>query len=194
MMVRLPIFKPDSTASLSRARMPGFEAEPINHDFDIVALLTVQLDVVGQRSDLAINTDSGKSLLEQIDKKVSMLTLLGTNDGRQDRVLGSLGQQQDAANDLIPRLCRDRLVTLGTESLTRSRKQDPQKIVYLGHRPDGASRVIARRFLRNRNRGTEARNQVNIGFGHLAQELSSKTRKAFDIPTLPFCKEGIECK
>ncbi len=67
-----------------------------------------------------------------------------------------------------------------------------QVIVNLGDRADGRTRIVARRFLRNRNRRAQAADKVDIGLRHLPQELPGEPRKAFDIPPLPFGIERVE--
>ena len=45
-------------------------------------------------------------------------------------------------------------------------------------------------FLRNRNRRAQSSDKINVRLRHLAQKMSGKAGKTFDIPPLSF---GVEC-
>ena len=70
--------------------------------------------------------------------------------------------------------------------------QHAQVVVDLGDRADGRARVLAGRLLRDRDRRAQAADVVDVGLGHLAQELPGEAGQAFDVAPLPFGIERVE--
>ena len=56
---------------------------------------------------------------------------------------------QNAGDDLFARLALDLLAALRAEALSDPREQHSQVVIDFGDRPDGRTRVIAARFLRD---------------------------------------------
>ena len=90
------------------------------------------------------------------------------------------------------RLGRDRLAALRAVSLADAGEQHAQVVVDLGDRADGRTRVAAGRFLRDRDRGAQAADVVDVRLGHLAEELAGEAGQALDVPPLPFGVERVE--
>ena len=78
------------------------------------------------------------------------------------------------------------------EDLTHSREQHSQVIVYLRDGPNCGSGIVSRRFLLDRNCRGKSLYGFHVGFFHLQQELSSVSRKGFNIPPLPLCKQCVK--
>ena len=164
--------------------------QAIDHHFNIVPHLPIEREIVGQLHDLAIDPRADETLFQQILEQIAKLTFLATYH-RGEHHEGYLGGQRlNPGDNLLARLRRDRPRTLGAMSLSDAGIQHPQKIVDLGDRPDGGSRIVTRRFLGNRDRRAQATDVVHFGLGHLAEELPGKRRETFDIAPLPL---GIEC-
>ena len=60
-------------------------------DFDVVAHLTIETQVVVQRNGLAIDSRADESLLQQIDEQIAILALLTSNQRSQHREFGVFG-------------------------------------------------------------------------------------------------------
>ena len=186
-----PILSASSTASASRAaRLAGHQ--PIDHHFDVVPHLAVELQVVGQLHDRAVDAGPDEALLEQVDEQVAILALLRPNERRQHDEPRALGQLVDALDDLLARLGRDRPRALGAVPLAGAGVEHAQVVVDLGDRADGRARVLARRLLRDRNRGAQAADVVDVGLGHLPQKLPGEAGQAFDVAPLPFGIQRVE--
>ncbi|MBV8558194.1 MAG: MGMT family protein [Planctomycetaceae bacterium] len=69
-------------------------------------------------------------------------------------------------------------------------EEDAEVVVDLGDRPDGAPGVPPAGLLLDRDRGAEPVKPVDLGLGHLAEELAGVAREALDVAPLPL---GIEC-
>ena len=67
-----------------------------------------------------------------------------------------------------------------------TRVQNAQIIVDLGDRPHRRPGVPAAGFLLDRDRRAQPVDPVDLGFGHLAQELSRIARQTLDVPPLTF--------
>ena len=131
----------------------------------------IKFDLGPQRDDFAVNSDAHVALLLQVTQQVTMLTFLVPHHRRKDRVLRSFFQLQDAADNLIARLRRNRLIALRAVALTDPREKDSQEIVDLGDGAYGRSRIVPGRLLGNRDRWAKTRNQIDIRLGHLPQKL-----------------------
>ena len=100
-----------------------------------------------------------------------MLALLPTNHRREKNDFRIAWQCENAANDLLTRLSRDRIAAARTVPVGDTREEDSQVIVNFGDRADGGPRIRAGGLLRDRNRGTQTADVVHIGLGHLPKEL-----------------------
>ena len=65
----------------ARSRFSG--GQPVDHDFDRVPHLTIELQVVVQRNDRAVDAGTGETLLEQIDEQVAIFAFLGLDQRGQ---------------------------------------------------------------------------------------------------------------
>ena len=71
-------------------------------------------------------------------------------------------------------------------------EQHPEVVVDLGDRADGGPRVAAAGLLLDRDRRAEAVDPVDLGLGHLAEELPGVARQALDVAALALGIEGVE--
>ena len=170
----------------------GLVLQPVDHDFDVVPHLAIEMQVVVQRNGFAVDSRADESLFQQIDEQIAILALLSANQRGQHRELRVGREMQNAGDDLLPRLTFDLLAALRTEALSDSREQDSQVVVDLGDCADRRARVVAARFLRDRNRGAQAAEIIDVGLGHLAEELPRKAGQTFDVAALSFGIHGIE--
>ena len=101
-------------------------------------------------------------------------------------------QRQDAGDDLLARLGRDRPAALRAVPVADAGVEHAQEIVDLGDRADGRPRIVARRLLRNRDRRAEAADVIDLGLGHLPQKLPGERGQTLHVPPLPFGIERVE--
>ena len=80
-----------------------------------------------------------------------MLALLHSDDRGKHVILGASFDLHDATDDLVFGLGGDRLVALGTKSLPNAGIKNSQEIVDFGDRAHRTTRIVAGRFLRNRD-------------------------------------------
>jgi hypothetical protein len=77
---------------------------------------------------------------------------------------------------------------------TQARKEQTQIVVDFGDGTHGRARIATDRFLLDGNRWRQAFNGINIRLFQLFEKLASVGREGFDIPTLAFSINGIECQ
>ena len=65
-------------------------------------------------------------------------------------------------------------------------KEHTQVVVDLSDRTDGRPGIAPSGLLLNRDRGREPVDAVDLGLGHLAQELPGIAGKTLDVTSLPF--------
>ena len=162
-----------------RPGVAGHEA--IDHHLDVVPHLAVEVLLVGERHDPPVHAGPGKALLEQIDEQVAILALLSPNERREHDELRAGRQPVDLLDDLFAGLSGDRSRTLGAMPLAGAGIQHTQIVVDLGDRADRGARVLAGRFLRDRDRRAQPADVIHVGLGHLAQKLPGEARQTFDI-------------
>jgi len=154
--------------------------------------LPVQPQVVGQPDHAAIDPGTNEALLQQVLEEIAVLALLAADQGGQDHEIGATRQADDPLEDLVAGLGGDRPAALRTMPLAHPGVKHPQIVVNLGDRAYGRAGVLAGRLLRDRDRGADAGDQVDVWLGHLAEELPGEARKALDVAALPLGIEGVE--
>ena len=102
------------------------------------------------------------------------------------------GRSSDPGDDLLARLRGDGPVALRAVPLADPGEQDAEVVVDLGDRADGAARVPAAGLLLDRDRRAEPVDPVDLGLGHLAEELAGVAGEALDVPPLPLGVQRVE--
>ena len=154
--------------------------------------LAVEFQAIGQREDLAVDPGPDVAGLGQVLEEVLVLPLLAPDHRGQDRERLPLGELHDPRDDLLAGLGGDRPVAAGAMPLADPGEEDAEVVVDLGDRPDGAPGVPAAGLLLDRDRGAQAVDPVDLGLGHLAEELAGVAGEALDVPPLPLGVEGVE--
>jgi hypothetical protein len=72
--------------------------------------------------------------------------------------------------------------------------EQSEVVVNLGDRPNSAAWVFTGGFLFDGDGGGESFDAVDVWFVHEPEELSCIGGKGFDVASLSFCVEGVECK
>src|SRR5262249_54508765 len=142
--------------------------------------------------DLAVDPHANEAALAQLKQLLLVLPFAASNDRRQERDLGPVLGPDDLIGDLLGRLRANRLSAVPAEGLRAARVKQAQIIVDLGDGAYRRTRVIARRSLLDRNRGTESVDRVDVGFSELLEELPRVSGEAFDVPALPFGVDRVE--
>src|SRR5699024_1567848 len=127
----------------------------------------------------------------QVAEEVRVLALAPAHHRREHLEPGALGQFPELVDDLLGRLGRDPLPADGTVLRAGTRVQQPQIVVHLGDRAHGRARVAVRGLLVDRDRGREALDEVDVGLGHLPEELARVRADGLDVAALALAEARV---
>ena len=197
MTVPSPSLRACSTASASRPRWVdlsvGHRLEPVDDGLDVVLDLPVERQVVGQADDLPLTRARTYPARDSSAKRSLYSPFWPRTTGassRNDVPAGSFFQ--NPRHDLLAGLGRHGPAAVGAMPLPDPGKQHAQIIVDLGDRADGRPRVAAAGLLLDRDRRAQPVDPVDLGLGHLPQELPGVAREALDVAALPFGIKRVE--
>ena len=121
--------------------------EAVDDDLDRVLLVLLELDVLTELHDLAVDAHAHISLMADVRENLLVLALLAAHDLRHDEQLRALRQCPDLVNHLVDGLLCDGLAALRAVRMPHAREEQSEVVVDLGDRADGRARVMARRLL-----------------------------------------------
>ena len=160
----------------------------------MVSVLTIQRWRIRQTYRFAIYPRSQITLLPKVFKQITEFTLLSSDHGCHEPQRCVCRQRKNSRRDCIAGLCRDQRPAFWAMSRANASEQHSQKVIDFGDRTDGTTRIVPRRFLADRNGRTETANQIHIRLRHLPHKLPSIVAKAFDVTSLSFRIERVECQ
>ena len=181
-----------STASASRGRTSGIDLQAIDDDLDVVLDPAIELQVVGQADDLAIDAGADEAALEHVGEEVLVFALLAADHRSEDEEARAFRQGEDAAEDLLARLGGDRPAAVRAVALADAGVEDAEVIVDLGDGADGGARIAAGGLLLDADRRRQAGEVIDIRLLQLAEELPGVARQRFDVAALPLGVERVE--
>jgi hypothetical protein len=166
--------------------------QPVDHHLDVMGMVLVELDVVGQLPHLAIDPDPGESLRHQPAQQLHVGALLAPHQRSQKLIAGAFGQGEDLVDHLIDGLGSDGALALGAVGFTGTAVEEPQIVLDLRDRADGGAGVVAGGFLVDRDGGGEPLDGIHIGLVDLAQELAGVGGKALHVTPLTLREDRVE--
>ena len=125
--------------------------QTIHHHFDVVGVVLIQFDVVGEFPHLAIDPHPGKTLRHQAPQQLHMGALLAPHHRRQQLIADPFRQRHNLVHHLIDGLGSDRAIALGAVGFTGAAEEQAQVILDFRHRAHGGAWVVAGGFLVDRN-------------------------------------------
>ena len=152
--------------------------EPVHHDFDVVPLALVQVQVTHlvQQVDRAVDPHSDESRLACSLENVLVFTFLTPHLGGQQQDSAAFRQPHDGAGYLLHRLPFHWTVALGAVGRANAGEQQPHVVVNLGYRANGGPGIVGHPFLVDGYGRRQALDVINIGLVHPAQELPGVCR------------------
>ncbi len=170
------------------------DLDTVDDDLDRVLDLLVELELVGQRGDLAVDAHAAEALLDQVLEEGGELTLAALDDGRHDHDALARGDRHDLIHDLVDGLLLDDLAAGGAMRRAYARVEQSQVVVDLRHCCDGGAGVLVGRLLVDGDGRGEAVDTVEVWLLHLAEELPCVAREALDVAALALRVDGVERK
>ena len=166
--------------------------EPVHHHLDVVGVVLVELDVVGQLAHFAVDAHPSEAFRHQAAQQLHVGALLAAHHRREQLIAGALGQLEDLIDHLVDRLGPDRAVALRAVGLTGAAEEQAQIVLNLGDGADRGAGVMAGGFLIDRDRRREPLDRIHIGLVHLPEELPRVRRQALDVTALTFRKDRVK--
>ena len=155
--------------------------------------LAVQRKIVRKANNLTIDPGSYITGPPQFGEEVFVLPLLPADDRCQHQERRTGGYfVQDPRHDLLAGLSRHGTAAVGAMPLPHPGIKHPQIVVDLGDRADRRPRIAPAGLLLDRDRRAQAIDPIDLRLGHLAQELASIAREAFDIAPLTLGVERVK--
>ena len=142
--------------------------------------------------DHAVDPGPGEALGLQVAEQVGVLALAAAHHRREHLEPGALVELEDAVDDLLRRLARDRPAAVRAVRMPDARVEQAQVVVDLGDRADRRARVADGRLLVDRDRRRQALDEVDVGLVHLAEELPGVGRQRLDVAALALGEDRVE--
>ena len=170
----------------------GAHDQPVHHDRDVVLVALVEVELLLEPAQLAVDLDAGVALGLELLEQLAVLALAPAHHGRLDHEPGALLEGHDLVHDLLGRLGGDRAAAVVTVGLADPGPQQAQVVVDLGDRAHGGARVARGGLLVDRDGRRQALDGVHVGLVHLAQELARVGAQGLDVAALALGVDGVE--
>ena len=173
---------------------PLADDEAIDDDVDVVALVLVQGDFVGQVPDLAVHLHPHVALAAKPAQLLLELALLAAHDGGQERDGRASGQRQELLQHGVDRLRSDLAAALEAVGRADAGVEETQVVVDLR---DGAHRrpgVVACASLLDGDGRREPLDGLHLGLVHLADELAGIGGQGLHVAALALGVDRVEGK
>ena len=168
--------------------------QPVDHHRDVVLELLVEVDVLLEPAQLAVDLDPREALGAQLLEQLPVLALAPSDHGRQHHELLAVLERHDLVDDLLRRLGRDRAAAVVAVRVPDPRPQQAQVVVDLGDGADRGAGVARGGLLVDRDRGRQPLDRVHVGLVHLPQELARIGRQRLDVAALALGVDRVEGK
>ena len=160
----------------------------------VVLLELLQLQLLGffQLVQRAVHPHARETLAAQVGEQLAILALAAAHDrGEQDGALVGETRQQ-AVGDLAGALLLDLAAAHRAVRGAHAGVQQPEVVVDLGDGADRGAGVVAGCFLVDGDGRGQARDALDVGFLHQAQELAGVRGEALDVAALALGVDGVE--
>ncbi|MOA05679.1 hypothetical protein D3C78_1252890 [compost metagenome] len=166
--------------------------ETVDHHFDGVLFLLVQLRQFIEFEQLAVDPRTDKALGAQFFEDRQVFTLALANHRRQQHQLAAFGLGQHQVDHLADGLRLQRNVVVRAARGADAGVEQAQVVVDLGDGADRGARVVRGGLLFDGDRRRQAFDGVDVRLFHHRQELPGIRRQRLDIAALAFGVQGIE--
>ena len=166
--------------------------EPVDDERDVVLVLLVEVEVLVQPADLAVDLHARVALRPQLLEELPVLALSAAHQRRHDHEARPLGKLHDLVDDLLRRLPGDRTAADVAVGMADARPEQAQVVVDLGDGADRRPRVARGRLLVDRDGRRQALDRVDVGFVHLPEELPGVGGQRLHVPALALGVDRVE--
>ena len=166
--------------------------EAVDDDFNVMLLVLVQRDFLGQVVDAAVDARADVAAPAGVLQYLVVLALLAADDRGQQLKTRALGELHNLVDNLVDGLPPDFAPTLGAVGHADARPEQAQVIVNLGDGPDGGAGVLGGGLLVDGDGGAQTVNLVDVRLVHLPQELPRVGGQRLDIAPPALGIDGVE--
>ena len=167
-------------------------AQPVDDYVDRV------LDVLRHARDgvelvhFSVDAHAREALRAQLLEQIRLLAFAARDHRREDHEAAILRQRGELVDHLGDGLRFERELVLGAVRRAGARVQQAQVVVDLCDGAHGRARIVAGRFLLDRDRRRQALDQVDVGLGHQLEELACVGGERFHVAALALRVERVE--
>ena len=169
-------------------------AHLVNHQFDGVVLVAVELQAVQYLAHLAVDTHVQIAFLAQVLEEFAIVALAVPDKRSQQIHAASLVVLQDEVDDLVFAEPYHPFAAQVAECLAGTCIEQSEEVVDLGGGAHCRARIVVHRLLLDADHGRKARNLVHIGAFEVAEEVTRIAREGLNVAALAFGIDGIKCK
>ena len=166
--------------------------KPVNHNFDIVLDIFIQLDFLCQLVKIPVNAHTDISALSGAVQNLHMLAFPPPYHRGKQLDSGALRQLHNLVHHLVHALLFDFLPAVRAMRNSDSGIQKPEIIINFRNRPHCGTGIPVGGFLVDGNRRGQSRNRFHIGLFHLSEKLPCIGGKGLHISSLPFRVERVK--
>ncbi len=166
--------------------------QAVHDDFDGVPAVLVELELLVEVADLAVDANAHVTGAPGILEHVLVLAFPVTDDGREEHDPLAGRKRQDGIDDLLHGLTLDGASTVRAMRPADAREQQTEVVVDLGDRGHGGPWILADALLVDGDGGRQPLDVVDVGLFHLAEELAGVGGEGLDITPLALGVNGIE--
>ena len=121
--------------------------QTVHHDLDVVLLVLVEADALGQFVEVAVDAGPHEAGLARVGQDVLVLALPAAHYRGQDHDARTPGKFKHSVRDLFGSLPGDHVPADGAVRNPDPGVHQPQVVIDLGDGPHGRTRVVARPLL-----------------------------------------------
>ena len=160
--------------ALLRTRL---DLQSVDHYFDVVLFLLLELRRIGQRMDDTVDAHSRVALGVELIEEIDELALTSTDHWCEHLELDALIHLEHLVDDLLRGLTCDLLTTNRAVRRTCAGIKEPEVVVDLGDRAHRRTGVAVGRLLVDGHRRRQTLDEIDIGLVHLTEELTRVCRE-----------------
>ncbi len=170
----------------------ALDDEAVDHHGEVVLALLVEVDVLVQIADHAVDAGAREPSLARVGQHFLVLALALLDQGCQQSELGALGQLGELLGDLLRALLAHPPAADGAVLLAHGRVEHAQIVVDLGDGPDGGAGVVGGGLLLDGDGGRQPADDVVMRLLHLPEELARVGGEALHVAALALGVERVE--
>ena len=166
--------------------------DAVDDDLYVVGLIAIHHHTEFNLAHHAVDAHAGEACLADMFEQLAVMALTAAYGGCQYVDAFAIKLLKDQVGDLLFGVAHHALACVVGVSLADAGVEQTQEVVDLRDGAHGGARVLVHAFLLDADDGTQARDLVDVGTLHVADELSRIGREALHVATLPLGIDGVE--